>query len=948
MPGSIPRRKGAVTVRAGRFARSAPTLRGRDGELKAIGHLLAGAVAGQSGVLLLTGPPGIGKSSLLAQAHGMAGRLGIRVLAGAALESQQVVPLAPLLDAMLHSESPIGGVAVPRGSEDVNDLRYWMLHDLQTALEHAARESPLAILIDDLQWADAGTLAALRTLPAWLSGTPIIWILTLRSRGRRPEVDDTASKLKRDGAQLVNVGPLSDDALARIVTDVLDLEADRGLLSLAANAHGNPFLIVELLRGLQEEQRLVEDRGRAQVIGRGLPRRLADSMRERLERLTPDTQRAITAAATLGPLFTVEQLALMLQLRPSALLPALAEAMHMDFLVDAGPRLAFRHDLVRQAVLDSLPRAVRVALQREAANTLLDSGAVPAEVALQLAESAEPGDALAISTIREAARALAGSDPAAAADLSLRALDLLPPNSAMRTAITCETVGLLHLAMRIDEALELGESLLSSGLPPDEEAEVRLLLSGLLARAPTADRADNNRRALALIGLAPTMRARHLSLLSYHLAADGQLKEAESTASSALAAAAAANDDRSRVIATLALTLVDRTHCAAEAALHRVESIRRIEWASPAEPWLAVVDVTYANALADLGRCEEALSVMVASVARGHSVRSTWLVESGAQAGSAVRLMAGQLADARAEAESKPITAEHIASGDISGAMAMLTLAEVALHIGDSRLMKTSVDRARIGSRSANSAVRWFAAWVMVFAAVMRADWPDAVLWLRDDSLHYSKHPLPLDPAYQPLVARAAIAAGDRGLAHEALAFADAFDRLSPDVPVLRAIAKQTRGLVQGGSGDLVEAATMLRTTQRPLLFAAAAEDAGRSLAAESHIDDATRFLTDALETYFRLDAGADARRVRQVLRDYGVNRPIPLRRRPTSGWNSLTDSELRVARLIAQGATNREAADHLFLSPHTVSTHLRHTFSKLGINSRIELTRIELQHDSS
>jgi len=327
-------------------------------------------------------------------------------------------------------------------------------------------------------------------------------------------------------------------------------------------------------------------------------------------------------------------------------------------------------------------------------------------------------------------------------------------------------------------------------------------------------------------------------------------------------------------------------------------------------------------------------------------VRSTWLVESGAQAGSAVRLMAGQLADARAEAESKPITAEQIISGDISGAMATLTLAEVALHMGDGRLMKTSVDRAQVASRSAIRAVRWFAAWVMVLAAVMRADWPDAVLWLREDRLHYGTHPLPLDPGYQPLVARAAIAAGDRSLANEALACAEEFDRLSPDVPVLSAMAKQTRGLINGVSSDLIDAATILRTTQRPLLFAAAAEDAGRALAADGHTDAAVRLLMDALETFVRLEADADARRVRQVLRDSGVNRPIPLRQRPTSGWNSLSNSELRVARLVAQGATNREAADHLFLSPHTVSTHLRHTFSKLGINSRIELTRIELQND--
>jgi DNA-binding CsgD family transcriptional regulator len=67
-----------------------------------------------------------------------------------------------------------------------------------------------------------------------------------------------------------------------------------------------------------------------------------------------------------------------------------------------------------------------------------------------------------------------------------------------------------------------------------------------------------------------------------------------------------------------------------------------------------------------------------------------------------------------------------------------------------------------------------------------------------------------------------------------------------------------------------------------------------------------------------------------------------------SGGWGSLTDSELRVARLVAQGATNRDAADQLFLSPHTVSTHLRHTFAKLGINSRVELARIAVKEDTA
>jgi DNA-binding CsgD family transcriptional regulator len=69
--------------------------------------------------------------------------------------------------------------------------------------------------------------------------------------------------------------------------------------------------------------------------------------------------------------------------------------------------------------------------------------------------------------------------------------------------------------------------------------------------------------------------------------------------------------------------------------------------------------------------------------------------------------------------------------------------------------------------------------------------------------------------------------------------------------------------------------------------------------------------------------------------------------RRPDNGWAALTDSELAVARLVAQGLSNREVAEHLFLSPHTVSGHLRHVFAKLGVNSRVDLARIAASHEA-
>ena len=105
----------------------------------------------------------------------------------------------------------------------------------------------------------------------------------------------------------------------------------------------------------------------------------------------------------------------------------------------------------------------------------------------------------------------------------------------------------------------------------------------------------------------------------------------------------------------------------------------------------------------------------------------------------------------------------------------------------------------------------------------------------------------------------------------------------------------------------------------------------------------------DAFDHVLRIfiDVGAvrDAARARKRLRELGVRRRVQSLDRPKLGWESLTDAELQVARLAAEGYTNRGIADRLFVSPHTVNTHLRHVFDKLDIRSRVDLTRAVERH---
>ena len=134
---------------------------------------------------------------------------------------------------------------------------------------------------------------------------------------------------------------------------------------------------------------------------------------------------------------------------------------------------------------------------------------------------------------------------------------------------------------------------------------------------------------------------------------------------------------------------------------------------------------------------------------------------------------------------------------------------------------------------------------------------------------------------------------------------------------------------------------TCCTSSSRPLFYAAAAEDAGAELARADHGDEAVDQLNAAFDTYMHHEALANTRRVGRALRGLGVERRVVSQSRAKTGWDSLTDSELKVVNLIAAGVTNRDVGEQLHISLHTVKTHVHNAFAKLGINSRAELTQL-------
>ena len=183
-------------------------LHDREGECAELGQLLASAVEGAGGVVVVEGAAGIGKSQLLAHAGQIAAGQGVRVAAGRADELDQVTPWAPLLQA-LGSTSPVllseADLAPVRA---LVDQRLGVIERIRAVLEGACRRGPVLITLDDLQWADAATVLALGSLPAQLFSYPVAWILALRPQPASAHLQGLAGRLAEAGAARMHLGRL--------------------------------------------------------------------------------------------------------------------------------------------------------------------------------------------------------------------------------------------------------------------------------------------------------------------------------------------------------------------------------------------------------------------------------------------------------------------------------------------------------------------------------------------------------------------------------------------------------------------------------------------------------------------------------------------------------------------------------------------------------------------
>jgi DNA-binding CsgD family transcriptional regulator len=930
---------------AGDSGNSSP-IRGRDEQLQLITGLLERVRAGAGGVAVIEGAAGLGKTRLLAAARATAAALSFRTGFGTAEPGHNSVELAVLMEALLGGAQPLVERAA-LGSRGAREEQFWLLHDVQTALERTALEQPLLVCLDDVQWADAGCGFALRMLTQWLASLPIAWLIAVRPDQGAPQVRRALGELIAGGAATIRLTPLKASAVAALAADVLGAPAGGDLLRTLADVQGNPFLIVDLLAGLREENLVSVVGGRATLEQDRLPHRLEDSMRRRLSRLTPAGQHVVTVAGSLARQFTFSQLAAMARLPVAGLVDPVREVIDGGIFVEVGGRLAFQHDLAREAVRGAVPGTVRRALDREAADVLLAGGALPVEVAAQLAESAEPGDITAVRALAAAAETLGMTDPGASADIASAALSLAPSRHPLRGPLVARRTVSLFAAGRSKEARTFADNALRQSLPAEQEADVRLSLAAMFAISAD-DRADNARQGLSLTGISADTRARLWASLFHNLMVACRVEEGRAIEPEVRASVLASTDLAAQYFFQIGRSAMEYQLGRFELSLRLLDGVDSQRLAGFDDPRERLTHSYRSWVLSALDRVDEAIAVADDGLACAQRDRQNWAVHVFETWKGRHLLHLGRLDEANAALEGRFHLADaHLIVGVLDAA-AVVALGRTKLHAGDERGAGEVAQMARVMLGATAPVVRRLAAWYLAVHATESGDPAQAHRWLcvLGEAERLSLFPLfPMEAADDPLLVRMALAAGDEELAKTVAGLAARRRELNPGVPSVAAAAVHARGLLNGSREDIEQAAAILAAGPRPLALAAALDDLGGARLADGDRSGAV----DAFDRVLRicLEAGAvrDAARARKRLRDLGIRRRVQSLDRPRLGWESLTAAELQVARLAGAGYTNRGIADRLFVSPHTVNTHLRHVFEKLDVRSRVDLARIVQSH---
>ncbi len=918
-------------------------LRGRDDELGRVRARLEEVATGVGAVVVVEGRAGLGKTRLLAACTALAADMSFRVGQGTADPGPNIVELSALFDALFAGHPPLVARSALRALHETSEQTFWLLQDIQALIEEAALKDPLLICLDDVQWGGNSCALAMRQLPQQLASLPVAWVIAVRPNQGPPAIADVTRALLNAGAEFISLGPLDRKAAAALAADILGAEPDQDLLERAEQAHGTPFLLVEFFRGLQDEGLVAIDGGRARLLANRVPHRLSDSIRGRLARMSRDAERVAMVAASLGRRFTLRDVADMTGATATDLLGAVQELLDADILTESEGQLSFAHDLIREGARASSPFAIRRALDRQAVDVLIDRGALPVEVARQLAASAEPGDDIALATLLEAADSLGVTDPATSAELAGRALELTPARHRLRGALVARRAISLFATGQAAEAARFADGALRQALPAEEEARVRWTVSGMFDISPEV-RATSARTALALPGLSLELRALLWASLFHNVVVAVRTNEALLLQAKANDAVCASPDGSGRFALEVAESALRYQRGDFQAALQVLDRAEGEVLPNPEDARQRLARNFRASFLVALDRFDEAMRVADDALAAAHRDRQNWALRVFETWKGRQLLEQGRLAEAASALEGRFTLSGAPGIVGMLEAPNLVALGKIRMHTGDDKGAGEVARIATIMLTAAAPGVKRFAAWYLALHAMYLGDpaaardWLAAGEWGEEDPL---VPVFPFEVSDIQHVARIAAHVGDEKLARRTVAFAEQRSDMNPPVRSLQAAAAHARGLRKGSSEQLDYAVELFDDGLRPLALASALEDLALVKIREANTIEAVAALDRALTIHTQAGAQWDAARIRRRLRRLGIRRRTSIPDRPKTGWEALTSAERAVAQLAADGSTNREIAERLFISPHTVNTHLRHVFEKLGINSRIALSRI-------
>lgn len=953
---------------------------GRTEELALLDGLLAQVTAGIGGAVLVEGEQGIGKTALLRRALVGEGASGCALAWAAADELGQRSPLWLMAQCTgVHgrlaavADGPAGwGRAEAGGQPAVSAASAPAVDPLAAAAERLLARvdrwcaaSPVVLVTEDLQWADEASLRVWQRLARMLGQVPLLLVGSLRPGPMCDELDRLRRGLDSLGGQVISLGPLAPQELSELSRMLVGGLPRRQLDRVVRRAGGNPLYTRELMKTQARDGRVREQAGVVELFGpgeAGVPASLAGTIRTRLSALPQEVAKALPWAAVLGREFTVTDLAAVTGQTIGQLIGVVKEAVTAGMIGEAagsaigevtvaraGPRLAFRHDLIRQVLYDDMPTALRAALHLQAARALAGSGAAPERIASQLAVTPESMEGWALEWLADAAPALSYRAPMAVAELLPHALSRLSDGDQRREALEASMVTAAFLLARDEEVQRAGGQLAARARDPDRAAEAAWQVGYSLMRTGRLREASATaKKAAQRAGISKEWTARLSVLRALTMGAAGQPGSATS-AGTALALAEAADDRLAIGYALYALCLVQARRS------HHTEALKHVERAldvigddSQAADLRLLLLSCRVGMLEHLDRQGEAGATIRDGLALAERVGIP-RIATVCQVAAEYYFTVGQWDDSLAMLEGVASLARPGPSDGQVNSQALSAL--IAGHRDDWKAADEHL--AAIGAAEMNATCYPAHQHFLLLAKALVASQDGdprraaAVLSVSLDPAH-SRH-MRCRFALLPMLVRLAVATDDTAKAAAAAQAAAREARREP-VPVKIAAADICRGLLAGDPGTLLTAAAYYASARRPLECAQATEDAAVLFADTEDRRSARRALGDAVELYTGLGAHWDVRRATSRLRDHGIRlasrkrRPAP----PSTGWQALTPTETKVANLIARGKSNPDIAAELWLSRNTVQTHVSHILAKLSAKSRVEIAREALRHPPS